>query len=133
MKYAELTEEGFPAGFYDDQIHSSIPDGAVPITEEQWQDCLENPTMRRWNGNEFVEDKQVFVIPEDERWEAFRETRAQVLSDSDWTQLADSPLTEEERTAWAQWRIELRDIPKNFPNIDDAEQELTRLRENPPQ
>lgn len=38
--------------------------------------------------------------------------RDKLLLDSDWTQLPDVPLTEEQKTAWATYRQELRDIPQ---------------------
>lgn len=38
--------------------------------------------------------------------------RLQLLQASDWTQLPDSPLTEEQKAAWATYRQELRDIPE---------------------
>ncbi|PTX47850.1 MULTISPECIES: phage tail assembly chaperone [Gemmobacter] len=37
--------------------------------------------------------------------------RDQLLSDSDWTQLADAPLTPAKQAQWATYRQELRDIP----------------------
>lgn len=38
--------------------------------------------------------------------------RAALLQGSDWTQLPDVPLTEEQKAAWATYRQELRDIPQ---------------------
>lgn len=38
--------------------------------------------------------------------------RDKMLQESDWTQLPDVPLTEEQKTAWATYRQELRDIPE---------------------
>ena len=35
------------------------------------------------------------------------------LRDSDWTQGTDAPLTVEQKTAWATYRQELRDLPDN--------------------
>lgn len=43
-----------------------------------------------------------------ERGEAIRRNRNQMLTESDWTQLADSPV---DKTAWATYRQELRDVP----------------------
>lgn len=37
--------------------------------------------------------------------------RNALLSKSDWTQLPDSPLNEEQKAAWAEYRQALRDIP----------------------
>jgi len=43
-------------------------------------------------------------------WVGVREERNGMLNSSDWTQLADSPLAEEQKNAWRQYRQELRDI-----------------------
>ena len=46
-------------------------------------------------------------------------SRDLLLADSDWTQGADSPLSEEDKAAWATYRQELRDLPsaEGFPNV----------------
>lgn len=53
--------------------------------------------------------------------EANRKTRNDLLADSDWTQMNDSPLTNEQKTAWATYRQELRDISDldAWPNLGD--------------
>jgi len=53
--------------------------------------------------------------------EGHRTTRNKLLADSDWTQMNDSPLTNEEKTAWATYRQELRDMSDSasWPNIAD--------------
>ena len=50
-------------------------------------------------------------------------TRNQKLSDCDWTQLADVPLTEACKTAFADYRQALRDIDLLDPTWPDAPQE----------
>lgn len=40
-----------------------------------------------------------------------REERNQKLRDSDWTQGTDSPLSSEDKSTWATYRQELRDLP----------------------
>ena len=54
---------------------------------------------------------------------ANRAKRNQLLADSDWTQMADSPLTDEAKTAWATHRTALRDLTAhtNWPNLEDAD------------
>jgi hypothetical protein len=49
--------------------------------------------------------------------------RDRLLADSDWTQMNDSPLSNEDKTAWATYRQELRDITShsNWPNLEDAD------------
>ena len=45
-----------------------------------------------------------------------RNQRNQLLSQSDWTQMPDSPLSLELKAAWAVYRQELRDLPNNISN-----------------
>lgn len=41
-----------------------------------------------------------------------RRERDRRLAASDWTQLADAPLTDKQRSAWAAYRRKLRDLPE---------------------
>ena len=43
-----------------------------------------------------------------------------LLSSSDWTQVADAPLTTAEKKKWATYRQELRDMTKTFPDPKKA-------------
>jgi len=49
-------------------------------------------------------------------WEAVRVNREYLLSNSDWTQLPDSPLNTTEKAEWAVYRQALRNIPEVYPN-----------------
>ena len=53
--------------------------------------------------------------------EGHRTTRNKLLADSDWTQINDSPLSNEDKTAWATYRQELRGITDldAWPNLAD--------------
>jgi hypothetical protein len=55
--------------------------------------------------------------PEPDLEDVARQQRNFLLAASDWTQVADAPLTEEQKTAWAIYRQALRDIPsqEGFP------------------
>jgi hypothetical protein len=55
--------------------------------------------------------------------DANRETRNQLLIDSDWTQMPDSPLTDEAKALWVTYRTALRDLTAhaNWPNLEDAD------------
>jgi len=55
--------------------------------------------------------------PNDAKWEQIRLWRNDELSLSDWTQLSDSPV---DKSAWAQYRQLLRDLPSQGGNADDA-------------
>jgi hypothetical protein len=44
------------------------------------------------------------------KWEEIRQQRNQLLSESDWTQFQDSPITGSQLTLWQTYRQELRNI-----------------------
>lgn len=44
------------------------------------------------------------------QWSVVRSQRNEYLSECDWTQLPDSPLTPEKKEEWAVYRQELRDV-----------------------
>jgi hypothetical protein len=55
-------------------------------------------------------------------WE-LRKIRNAHLRECDWTQFADSPLTAEQKQAWATYRQALRDLPANStPAFDENNQ-----------
>lgn len=50
MKYAIFDNFGFPKAFYSKDIHGdNIPVEAIEITDEQWQEFLNNQGYRRWD------------------------------------------------------------------------------------
>lgn len=52
-----------------------------------------------------------------------RATRNSLLKESDWTQMNDSPLSNEDKDLWATYRTALRTLPEhiNWPNLEDAD------------
>lgn len=52
-----------------------------------------------------------------------RQSRDSLLDISDWTQVPDSPLSDSDKTAWATYRQELRDITSHtdWPNLTHAD------------
>ena len=48
-----------------------------------------------------------------EEWKLIRTERTRLLSESDWTQGGDSPLTDAKKTAWATYRTSLRTLPED--------------------
>ncbi len=49
-----------------------------------------------------------------------RGMRNQMLTDTDWTQGADSPLTDSQKTSWTTYRQALRDITKDYKSLEDV-------------
>lgn len=55
--------------------------------------------------------------------------RKGLLSKSDWTQAADSPLSEEDKQKWKEYRQALRDAPSKYEN--NPIEENTYLPDSP--
>lgn len=53
-------------------------------------------------------------------WAELRRERDQKLNDSDWTQMSDSPLSAGDKTSWATYRQDLRDLPTNTSDPDNV-------------
>jgi len=50
-----------------------------------------------------------------------RSRRSHLLAACDWTQAADSPLSEPKKAEWAAYRQALRDLPTSYPNVAKAD------------
>ena len=56
-------------------------------------------------------------LSNEQKWDSVRGMRNRMLMESDWTQLPDSVV---DKTAWANYRTELRNIPQNFATPEDV-------------
>ena len=52
-------------------------------------------------------------------WETIRLQRNELLNQSDWTQLNDSPLSDSKKQEWATYRQSLRDLPSNNQSVNN--------------
>lgn len=111
VKLARFDSDGRPVAFFDPELeypHEDLSD-TVPISDEDWEEFINNPGARRWDGEKVVPcDPPQPVVT----WDEIRAHRNALLAASDWTQLPDVPLANKE--AWAQYRQALRDIPQQF-------------------
>ena len=73
---------------------------------------------------EMTEDEIADLLAQQEAADLdFSMTRMQrdgLLNKSDWTQLPDSPLTDEKKAEWATHRQELRDLPAGFSKVSEV-------------
>jgi hypothetical protein len=99
-----------------------LPAGATFVEPPQVSDGQQAV----WNGNSWeVQDipppEPEPEIPEPElTWDTIRTERNFHLSQSDWTQLADAPLSPEQKQAWAAYRQALRDVPSGFTTPEEV-------------
>ena len=99
-----------------------VKDRPAPEFDPATENCSQvNPTLE--NG-EWVMTWQVSPASAEEIAERLeqksaevRQQRNQLLTESDWTQLADSPLDADTKSAWALYRETLRQVPEQsgFP------------------
>ncbi|MEZ8338781.1 tail fiber assembly protein [Vibrio cyclitrophicus] len=71
----------------------------------------------------FSEERASEVCQEAEyaaMWEQIRAERHSKLTETDFTQVGDAPITEEKKLAFAEYRQALRDLPQNFPDPNDV-------------
>lgn len=72
MYYVEHNDKGEILGFYSDGIHNAIPINSIPITLEEWQDCLKNQGLRsvdikaktliKSKLKDFIPDSNIFPL-----------------------------------------------------------------------
>ena len=107
-----------------------VIDRPAPEHDPATQNCTQiNPTLE---DGEWVMTWQVSDASTDEiatrlegEFASVRADRNWRLADCDWTQLGDCPLSDADKAAWATYRQELRDVPKQsgFPwNVTWPEQ-----------
>jgi hypothetical protein len=68
----------------------------------------------------FVLEQPELVLSDDEKWEQVRQKRNNLLAQSDWTVLIDSPLTDEKKQEYITYRQALRDLPSKYNNPDNV-------------
>lgn len=106
MYKATYNENGEYTGFYVEGIHENIPEPNIELTEEEWQQALSKNykvIAGKHCHSPFVQNKEELLAN-------LRTTRNALLMDSDWTQVKDSPLSEEKKMAWKNYRQKLRDL-----------------------
>ena len=76
-----------------------------------------------YQANEHIVVNGEAVARTDNILEILRLKRDALLTESDWTQVNDSPLSDTKKTEWATYRQELRDLPSSHQsttNFDDV-------------
>lgn len=111
MRYfGKYNENGDYVAFYNDELHGdNIPTPNIELTETQWREAISSRCRVVDGVHTLVPATDQEIL--DEKYIKLRFQRDQLLSQSDWTQMPDSPLTEEQKASWATYRQSLRDLP----------------------
>jgi hypothetical protein len=93
----------YPFRFVEAEINSNqFYDGSDFVIEED--EVVEYQKVRNKTPEEIQEEI-------DNKWESIRYERNKKLLECDWTQLKDSPISEQKQQEWQTYRQSLRDIP----------------------
>ena len=87
---------------------------AEEILDNDGKNVLDEDGEKTYVQSHFVPDvaaKDARILAEE--WTKIRTERDKLLTNSDWTQGADSPLTSAKKTAWATYRTKLRTLPED--------------------
>ena len=81
-----------------------------------WDAASGDFTFKDMFGNDVVRhiEKSDYIKPLGYSWDTLRVKRNILLTECDWTQIADSPLTNEQKAAYAVYRQALRDLPETY-------------------
>lgn len=107
-----------PASHTVEPKHFLIPAFATAIAPPE---ITEGKRARFVDGAWQISDIEKPDVPEAEKadpWAAIRSRRDALLRASDWTQLADCPLTKNQKADWTKHRADLRDLPKSSFNVE---------------
>lgn len=110
-----------------DNPDTRIPAGAAEISQARFEELMAaqaGGAVIVMRGGKPVATPR--VLSAEEHRAARRQRRDQLLAASDWTQLPDSPLSEDDRTEWAIYRQALRDLDKDgdsWPLAPEGEEE----------
>lgn len=72
--------------------------------------------LSKWNGSEVVAYSPPYPAGKHEA--EVRAKRNRLLAESDWTQAADSPLTDAKKAEWATYRQALRDLMGSYTDSE---------------
>lgn len=98
---------------FDVEDNEYVPDEDISqaLESRESQDLFGNPCTEYKFAAEF--EVQIEDLGDSLAWEELRRTRDLLLSNCDFTQLADAPLSSQEKSDWATYRQALRDLPAN--------------------
>lgn len=123
MKYALINPRGRVVRTADEEFEFTSEDMEVAeLTDEQAEQFEASSELLFFVEGELItlKAKQWATNPEVVKGN-IRYIRNGLLADSDWTQLSDSPLSEDKLAAWSTYRQALRDLTDNIDENGEVE------------
>ena len=118
MKYAHTDNNGQILGWYDDEIHTSIPEPNVQVSQEVWQNAINSSHNTIIDGVTSQADHR----SDEQKAEGERMVRDQLLI-TEVDPVVTNPLrwddlSAEKQQEWTDYRTALLNVPQQagFPN-----------------
>jgi hypothetical protein len=123
MKYALINQKGRVVKLSaTDFLETLDNQQSVEITDEQADQIEQSETpLFLIGGNLYSRKGMLWQTNPESVKETLRPERNRLLSESDWTQLNDTPMTDDKRAAWAAYRQELRDLTDDIDENGEVE------------
>lgn len=102
------------------EVELVIPEGQLFLIDNSYESPAEiDWRSKKVEGGQVVDRSDYTVDISDSQ----RQLRNNLLSETDWTQIADSPLTDAKKIEWATYRQALRDLTNhvNWPNLEETD------------
>lgn len=96
LEYVDVASTAQPAITYEQNLTEGLPELVNGVWSQTW-------TVSAATSEQISERIAA-------QWSVVRADRNQRLASCDWTQLPDSPLSNEEKAQWATYRQALRDV-----------------------
>lgn len=113
-----LQEDGTTIVHIDFPIENRMHFIETNYWDGEWKERPKAPnTLSSWDGEKWTWDHEELMTQ-------IRGVRNTLLAKSDWTQMPDSPLSEDDKVYWQIYREELRDlsfVKEGVSNVDDVE------------
>jgi len=106
-------------------FYNFVVDGEVVESKIPYRTVLDRTGLRDQVGltergyEEYFEPEPEIVFTPEQVLQGVRSMRDPLLTQSDWTQFADSPLSADVKSEWAVYRQGLRDLPLAASDLTD--------------
>jgi len=116
----EIVETDAPLSYQDKDKNGTVFTVTFSQSGHIFSDIEKDYYHLKWDATkkEIVKDDTAKAAWElAEEWKQIRTERTRLLSESDWTQGADSPLTTQQKSDWAVYRTSLRTLPEDQSSV----------------
>lgn len=106
-------------GWYDDTIHQTLPDHFIQVTDKEYQVYKDQVA----SNIDIIHRNKKYIVkldPPKMTWDMIKLMRNDLLADSDWIMVEDSPFSPEKKAEWRTYRQALRDITQNFSSPESV-------------